>query len=213
MFYQNYIVEVRPKQLKLGKKVQKLVEEKKYDEVIAALDKISVPDGYKLSIHVYDENNHDRFGEESYPIIITPTGETIRSSTDDFWKLLSAENSPEGAWQIIILYNLWHYLPLFWHANYEKRTYLYSDAQMRKVVKQQPEFGEQPITKFNPDRYHVVPCIWLKKNYYVVSTYYWTDFGGFKFVMHKLTLKPHVHVNVTPYSRSTLFRYECGICF
>ena len=213
MFYQNYIVDVRPKQLKLGQKVQKLVEEKKYDEVITALDKISVPDGYKLSIHVYDENNHDRFGEESYPVIITPTGETIRSNTDDFWKLLTAENSPEGAWQIIIFYNLWHYLPLFWHANYEKRTYLYNNKQMVDVINHRPEFGSTPVEKFNPTRHNVVPTIWDRGDSFVVSTYYWTDFGGLKFEMLKVKIKPRVHVLATPDRRSTLFRYNCGICF
>ena len=210
---QNIRLNATAKDLKLGRLVQKLVKEQKYAEVISALDKISVPEGYQLSIRPYEERDEYRLGDESYVQIVTPNGITFTDQQKEFWNLLSVEDSPAGAWQVVILYNLWHYLPLFWHANYEKRTYLYSDAQMRKVVKQQPEFGEQPITKFDPNRYHVVPCIWLKKNYYVVSTYYWTDFGGLKFVMHKLTLKPHVHVNVTPYSRSTLFRYECGICF
>lgn len=210
---QNIRLNATAKDLKLGRLVQKLVKEQKYAEVIRALDKISVPEGYQLSIRPYEERDEYRLGDESYVQIVTPNGITFTDQQKEFWNLLSVEDSPAGAWQVVILYNLWHYLPLFWHANYEKRTYLYSDAQMRQVVKQQPEFGEQPIMKFNPNRYHVVPCIWLKKNYYVVSTYYWTDFGGLKFVMHKLTLKPHVHVNVTPYSRSTLFRYECGICF
>lgn len=210
---ETLIITVTGKEVKLGQKVQKLVREKNFDEVIKALNKIKVPDGFKLSIHVYNEEDPHGIGDESYPIITTPTAETIEPKEETFWKLLKVENSPEGAWQVYLLYNMWHYLPMFWHALYEKRTYVYSTEHLKKASRYFPDFGEEPLQKFDADKYEIYPVIWQDGNIWHVGANFWTDFGGLIYEELKVNLDGKVHVYSRPASRKTLYRYDCGICF
>lgn len=210
---QTLIIAVTGNEEKLGKKVQKLVREKKYDEVIKALNKIKVPAGHQLSIHLYEETGEYRLGDECYLEIHTPNGLTFHDNQKEFWRLLNVENSPEGAWQIYLLYNLWHYLPMFWHALYEKRTYVYSTEQLKKASRYFPDFGDEPVQNFKPEKYDIYPVIWQEGDIWHVGANYWTDFGGLMYEELKINLDGKVHVYSRPVSRKTLFRYECGICF
>ena len=51
---ETVIIAVTGKEEKLGQKVQKLVREKKFDEVIKALNKIKVPDGLQRGRSSWD---------------------------------------------------------------------------------------------------------------------------------------------------------------
>lgn len=210
---ETLIIAVTGKEEKLGRKVQKLVREKKYDEVIKALNKIEVPENYQLSIHLYEETGEYRLGDECYLEIHTPNGLTFHDHQKEFWRLLKVENSPEGAWQVYLLYNLWHYLPMFWHAQYEKRTYVYSTDQLKKAARYFPDFGDEPIQNFNPEKYDIYPVIWVDGDIWHVGANYWTDFGGLIYEELKVNLDSKVHVYSRPASRKTLYHYDCCICF
>ena len=198
---------------KVGKRLQKLAKEKDFDSLGKVLNQIKVPDGFKLSIHSFDfEKVHD-IGSESYPMLVTPDGEEIYDNSKEFWKLLHVQDSPEGAWQVYLLHNLWHYLPLFWHANYEKRTYVYSNEHLEIASRYFPDFAEELLKDFDPKKYDICPVIRKVGDIWYVGAHYWSDFGGLIYEELKIKLEGGVHIYSRSASRKTLYHYDCGICF
>ena len=210
---ETYPITIIGNEEKVCKRLQKLVRAGKFDDLGKVLNKIHVPGGFRLALHILDYDEVNGLGAESYPVIITPSGEEIPSSDKAFWKLLRVENTPLGAWQVYLLYNLWHYLPMFWHANYEKRTYVYSSELLRKAAKHFPEFGDEPLKNFNPDKYEIYPNIWCEGDIYHVGAHYWSDFEGLVYEELKIKLEGGVRVYLRPACHKKLYRYDCGICF
>ncbi len=198
---------------KFGKHIQDLVKQKNYDAVIAAFNKIKVSEGFKLAIHAFSKEEECGMGAESYTVIITPEGETIPDKEKEFWKLLQVEDSVEGAWQVYLLRNLWHYLPMFWHAFYEERHYVYSADQLKRLLRYQPRLGDAPVPAFNVDRFEIHPVIWQDGKSWQVGAHYWSDFGGLIYEQLKISLSGKVHIYSRPACCKTLHHYDCGICF
>lgn len=198
---------------KLGREVQRLVRAKDYKEVIRVLNKVKVPKGYTLSIRPYKKEEECGLGTESHVIITTPDKQIIRDDQKEFWKLLSVERSPMGAWQVYLLFNMWHYLPLFWHALYEKRSYVYSNTQLKRDSRYWPEY-EAPETKIDLGNCDVQTTIMsIGDSDYYIGACYWSDFEGLVYEKRHISLYPSVHVYARPESHRALFRYKCGICF
>ena len=154
------IITMTDKAAKVGKRLQKLAKEKDFDSLGTVLNKIKVPDGFKLSVQAVDENDKYGMGAESYAVLISTDGETITDKDKSFWKMLRVEDSTEGAWQVYLLRNLWHYLPMFWHAYYEERYYVYSKEQLKKTLRYQPHFGDEPVPVFDLDKFEIHPGFW-----------------------------------------------------
>ena len=122
----NYSVLVSEKQnqcgddyIRIAKSLKKLVDKKSYQEIINLLDKTSLPAAMKLGVR---ECEHKGAGSGSRLVI--ETAKNVRE--DNIFNYLKFEDSPMGAWQAYLLCQMWHYLPLWWHANYDKRDYIYS---------------------------------------------------------------------------------------
>ena len=127
--------------------------------------------------------------------------------------MLQVEDSPAGAWQIYLLHNLWHYLPMFWHAYYEERHYAYSADQLKKLLRYQPHFGDEPVPAFDLSKFQIAPVIWREGDFWYVGAHYWSDFEGLVYEELKISLSGKVHVYSRPACRKTLHHYDCGICF
>ena len=201
------------KEEKVGKRLQKLVKEKDFDSIGKVLNKVQVPEGFKLAIHAVSKDEKYGMGAESYAVLISPDGEEILDKDKSFWKMLRVEDSPEGAWQVYLLRNLWHYLPMFWHAFYEERIYVYSKDQLKKVLRYQPHFGDEPVPAFNLDKFEIKPLIWQEDDFWHVGAHYWSDFEGLVYEELKISLSGKVHIYAHPACRKTLHHYHCGICF
>lgn len=123
----------------------------------------------------------------------------------------------DGVWQVFLLKYFWHYLPLWWHANYDRREYVYSIKDLEKVITQERK-GE-PIENFDASRYDVTPRIKCRGgSKYVVSACYWTEFGGL--IRCELPIELIGHDNGRYFTskfgkekETVLFPYECGICY
>ena len=50
------------------------------------------------------------------------------------WKAAGWTFTPEGMWEWILLHDLWHNLPLFWHANYSKIEYVLNQEDFLKIL-------------------------------------------------------------------------------
>lgn len=207
------IITMTDKAAKVGKKLQKLAKNKDYDNLGKVLNKIKVPDGFKLSVQAVDEDDKYGMGAESYAVLISSDGETITDKEKSFWKMLRVEDSAEGAWQVYLLRNLWHYLPMFWHAYYEERYYVYSIEQLKKALHYQPHFGDEPVPAFDLDKFEIHPVIWKDEKNWQVGAHYWSDFEGLVYEQLKISLSGKVHIYARPACRKNLHHYDCGICF
>ena len=176
-------------------------DEKNYPMILKLLPKLSLPEG--ASLHV-EKCKQQGSGDKSTLFVETPEG------TIDYniWNYISVEHSIEGAWNAYILYNLWHVLPMFWHALYSRRYYLFF-----------PEFTEY-VECYNKHETNTVRTA-LKHNFtspdvvyaneaFFVSCCYFTNFGGL--IQETIEIKIiNGKASFQEIERKTLYEYDCGI--
>lgn len=198
-----------PLEVTVANQLQQLAGERDYKSLSKVLDKIIVREKGVLGV---EECKVEGLGDESKITITFPDGRVINQNDEDFWKYISTENSVLGLWQIYLLKNLWHYLPLFWHANYDKRDYIYTREQMT-IINSKPAFGDEPIENLDFSRYNIAPRIEAKEGRYIISACYWCDFEGL--VREELPMGINIKGQIVFYeeTRHILFQYNCGILF
>lgn len=190
----------------VGNKLHQLALDKKYGNFLQCLDKISLPNGAKLIVEECDNSAND-IGDESKLLIKLPNGET----DEDIFNHLIVEQSPMEAWQAYLLHTLWHVLPLFWHANYSARDYVFCKQDANSVStfrKEDHSAIVELISKFD-----VAPEVRSKDNKYYVSGCYWSDFGGLIREYFELTFDGNKVTNILQFDSKTLHKYNCGILF
>jgi hypothetical protein len=173
------------------------------------LNKIEVKNDGILDV---EECKHEGMGAESYLTITFTDGSVIKSDIDEFWDNISTEESAMGIWQVFLLKNLWNYLPLFWHSNYDKRDYIYTQKQMT-IINTKPAIGDKPIENLDFSRYDVAPRIELRDDRYVISACYWSDFEGL--IRQEMQLAKNVigEIVFLEEKKIPLFPYNCGILY
>lgn len=190
----------------VGKRLHQLAQDKKYGNFLQCLDKIMLPSDAKLVVEECD-NGTNSIGDESKLLIKLPNGET----DEDIFKHLIVEHSPMGAWQAYLLHKLWHVLPLFWHANYCARDYVFrkQDANSVSTFRKEDRAAiVEIISKFD-----VTPVVRSKDGKFYVSSCYWSDFGGLVREYLELTFDGNKIADTYQFDSKTLYEYNCGILF
>ena len=195
--------------IKVGKKLQEVVESKRYGDILTVLDKIHLDEGFSMAVR---ECSREGMGGRSEILILDSLGNVATDSEQPgFIDYFYVEKSNMGAWQIFLLIRLWHYLPLFWHANYARREYVYERAQLEG--KRSDSFGGKLIG-FDINNYHVFPRVERRVDSYRVRACYWTDFGGLiKEYAYVDFNKDKVKILDVPKADRTLFEHRCGVCY
>lgn len=198
-----------PAEIAVALDLHKIVADKEYNMLTCLLNKIEVKNEGILDV---EECKHEGMGAESCLTITFPDGGVIKSNCDEFWDNISTEESAMGMWQIYLLKNLWHYLPLFWHSNYDKRDYIYTQEQMT-IINTKPAIGDKPIENLDFSRYDVAPRIELRGDRYVISACYWSDFEGL--IRQEMQLAKNVigEIVFLEEKKIPLFPYNCGILY
>lgn len=190
----------------VGNRLHQLAQEKKYGNFLQCLDKISLPTGTELIVEECDNSKND-IGDKSKLLIKLPNGET----DEDIFKHLIVEQSPMGAWQAYLLHTLWHVLPLFWHANYSARDYVFCKDDANSVSTFQEEDHSAIVELIS--NFDVAPEVRSKDNKYYVSGCYWSDFGGLIRENVELTFEDNKVANIFEFDHKILYEYNCGILF
>lgn len=185
--------------IELAQTLHRLIRDKNYSKLSDVLSKIVSPEGTKLKVHECRQNG---MGEESRVVL------SGHSPEEDVFKSISFENSCMGAWQAYLLHQLWHSLPLWWHANYSIRDYLFSkeDVQYVRHIRRDEVFPA--LTPFVS-----TPEVYYAGGRYYVACCYWTDFGGVLKEYVELSLVDEKLVDFVCFRTDTLFEYKCGIMF
>ena len=190
----------------MGNRLHKLAKEKNYNVFLNCLDKIHVPTGAKLLV---EECSESGLGDESKVIIELPNGEHYNDIA--MFKLMRIEKSCMGAWQAYLLHKLWHVLPLFWHANYDARDYIFSKEDVNSIqpfneedkadiIKHIAGFNFTPEVRQNGDKFYISSC-------------YWSDFGGLIREYIELTFDGNKIADIFQFDSKSLYNYNCGIFF
>ncbi len=194
--------------LHTARSLREAVGKKEYDSIQGMLDKAVLPAGHTFGIKLC-EMDSESLGDWSEPFIQTPDG-TLDKSIFDFFRF---EDSPMGAWQAFLLHQMWHYLPLWWHANYERRHYLYSHEDAPIFDRPLPYFKKKVMISPDFSRFNLVPEVYHESAEYYISGCFWTDFGGLIREYSKLTFKDGMLDGFFVFDEKTLVEYDCGICF
>ena len=189
--------------------LREAVEKEEYDAVLSVLDRAVLPDGHSFGIRICDMESGS-LGDWSRPFIRTPDGKRSESIFD----FLCFEDSCEGAWHAFLLHQMWHYLPLWWHGNYDKRRYLYSPEDSPVFKDPLPYFGKK-VVMISPDisRFDLSPEIRTLEGKYYVSSCFWTNFGGLIREYVVFTLSAGRMEGFYAFDKKTLVEYDCGICY
>lgn len=192
----------------VGEKLHKLVSEKKYNAFLDCLDKVKLPNGASLIVEECDNGTGD-IGDESKLLIKLPNGET----DENIFKHLIVEQSPMGAWQAYLLHKLWHVLPLFWHANYDARNYIFSKDDVNSISIFTEDKRERNAIIALISDFNFIPEVRRSNGKYYVSCCFWSNFGGLIREFFELTFDGNKIVDIFQFDSKTEYNYDCGILF
>ena len=133
----------------------------------------------------------------------------------NIWDYIKAENSIDGAWEAYFLYKVWHILPLWWHANYSRRIYMFSeeDADSIQLLSFSERERRQPMIQKKVKSLISKPEVVEVDGKYHVSCCYWTNFGGLIKETVEVFISPEGKVELKDIESQTLYEYTCGIMF
>ena len=176
-------------------------DESNYPMILKLLPYLSLPEG--ASLHV-EQCNQQGLGDISKLYVETPEG----SIDYNIWDYISVEHSVEGAWNAYILYNLWHVLPMFWHALYERRFFLFFQKFTGFVDCLNKKDTESVRTALKQN--YISPDVVYTNGAFYVSCCYFTNFGGL--IQETVEIKiDNGKASFQEIERKTLYEYDCGI--
>lgn len=188
--------------IRTAKSLKELVNKKAYKNIIKLLDKTSLPTTMKLRVQ---ECEHQGSGAASRLFIDTPEKE----HDYNIFKYLKFEDSPMGAWQAYLLCRIRHYLPLWWHANYDRRDYIYTREDLSDIT----HFIDRGFNADVLKDFNVKPEIYGKEGKYYITCCFWTDFGGLKREYVKVSIKDNRVEGMFVFDEKVIYEYQCGILF
>lgn len=191
-----------------GLKLRNVVDNKKYDEILKCLDKLRLPAGHELKVRVAE---HIGGGDVSR-LYVTLPGDKASLHIFDYIKV---ENSPAGAMQAYLLSNTWYYLPLYWHANYNKRSYVYSSEDIKNIEirYENEEQRSKIIEELLSSGIDVSPTVKTQNGKFYVSCCYWSDFGGLFRETAEIKIKNNKLVKLSDQSEEPLYEYRCRVVY
>ena len=146
----------------LAQQLRSSIKNKDYHSIALILDRLILPSGTSLRV---EECKREGIGDESRLYVKPSFGERDFKVFDT----LCFERSCMGTWQAFLLHQIRYYLPLWWHANYIRRDYIYSSSDLDIIRDSLSLDGIRDLD--------LAPTIYRSGNHYYVSCAYWSEFG------------------------------------
>lgn len=182
------------------------IRQKKFKAILDILDRLSLPSGFSLEIE--EEQLPGRRGSNSEILLKNKVGDCL--DVDQLWDYILVEDSLPGVWQAYLLHRIEHSLPLWGHARYDSRSYLYAAGDEKWITpfqEQDKDFIQSNIRSFN-----IEPLVLEIDGSYYVSCCFWSDFEG----LIRETLEVSISENRASFNevdQKCLFEYSCGVHF
>ena len=186
----------------IAQSLNELVMKKSYQKILDLLDKVSLPPAMKLKVRECEKQGSGGISR----LFIDCQDNSCDYSIYDH---LRFEDSLMGAWQAYLLGQMWHYLPLWWHANYDRRDYIYSKEDYNHIT----HFIDRKFNVNVLSDFDVAPEIYGENGKYYISCCFWTDFGGLKREFVEVTIQGSKVKDLFVFDEKTIFEYQCGIMF
>lgn len=186
-----------------GELLKNIVWEKEYKRIMECMSEVHLPTAYSLEVKLAQNKG---LGSNSTLFVKTPSGDHC-----DVFDTITVEDTPMGAMEVYLLYEIGHYLPLFWHANYSYRNYIYSTEDLMSIRTYEEHDKDTFIEKLK--QLDVSPTIVQNQGKYYVSCCYWSNFGGLIREVVEIEIKGNKVVNIFDVDYDTLYEYQCGILF
>jgi hypothetical protein len=198
------------------------VKERKYTTLLAHLDHLHLPEGKNLFVQF---PSHHGCGDRSRLYVADSTyGQEMEHFFlyyDDNRKPalhdergynilhhLRVDDTLMGAWQALLVSQLWHVLPIWWHGAYDERRYIFTSEHLAELVAEPRE--DCSALHLQPSDYTVTPeYVEAGKGCYYFTWCYWTEWGGLIRETHQVTICDGV-ATVLHLDKDTLHRYDCG---
>ena len=194
--------------VKTAQALREAVDNNEYDSILSILNKATLPSGLTFSVRPCDMEG-DSLGDWSKSFILMPDGKRSES----IFEFFRFEDSSMGAWQAFLFHQMWHYLPLWWHANYDQRHYHYSQEDAPVFDRPLPFFQKKVIIHPDFSRFDLSPKVFHEGGEYYISSCFWTDFGGLIREYAKMSFKEGMLDGFFVFDEQTLIEYDCGIVF
>ncbi len=192
--------------VRLAQSLREAVKKKEYQSILGLMDKARLPGGHTFGIRLCEMGSG--LGDESKPYVQNPSGKRSAS----IFEFLRFEDSCMGAWQAFLLHQMWHYLPLWWHANYARRQYIYSLEDVSAIDHHPLPDLRKGRTLFSIlSRFDGAPEVFAYNGKYFISCCFWTEFGGLIREYAELIMKEGKLDSFSIFGEKTLLEYNCGI--
>jgi hypothetical protein len=187
--------------------LQSLVEIERYDKIFEYLCADSLMDysclriteGAKLKVRKCQAQGS---GDSSALYVELPDG----TESFDVFSHISFDNSIAGAWAAYLLFCLPSYLPKFWHANYDKRTYFYTNEDVKSIKTMRKSMD------WSNHSFDVTPAVYYDREKFLVSACYWNDWQGLVRETVRIVMTDG-KATCESVDQQVLYPYDCKILF
>ena len=126
----------------------------------------------------------------------------------DVFNHLKIELSEMGAWQVYLLSRATHFLPVYWHGGYSRRSLVLSEDDIKEV----PAFDFKMLRKIEVStKQDVSPSITIEGNTATVKCCYWNNWIGLARETVKIDFFNGKAYFLESPTVEVLFNYNCGI--
>jgi hypothetical protein len=187
--------------------LQSVVESERFDKIVEYLCADSLTDyrclriaeGAKLKVHKCQPLGK---GDNSALYVELPDG----TESFDVFSHISFDNSIAGAWAAYLLYCLPSYLPKFWHANYDKRRYFYTNEEVKSIQTMRKSMD------WSNHSFDVTPAVYYDREKFLVSACYWNDWQGLVRETVRIVMTDG-KATCESVDQQVLYSYDCKILF
>ncbi len=186
------------------------VYDKNYNQLLTSLECVELPYGLLLDVKCCER---EKSGDESK--LYVEDSNSQRSY--DVFSYLQIKQSPQGAWEAYLLYKLWHILPLWWHAKYASRKYIFDRQDLIEVAVHLDAYDmfekDKHVRKLLFRIFDVEPRIYRLNNSFYVSCCYWGDWSGLVREYVEVRFDGDKAVGFVEFKYKVLYRYDCQIIY
>lgn len=193
--------------IKIGKRMITHIHQEGEDteaiDLLPILEAFSLDDNNILVVAPFEKSG---FGNECDLCVESPWCDVYY----DIWNYLNVEDSFKGAWCVFLLCKAKHVLPLFGHANYNRRYYIF-DAESCCIMRLLNQKDSDIIRQVCANKY-ILPEVAKANGKYYVSCCYWSDFQG----LVKETVEISINKRKAQFKdikSEKIINYDCGIRF
>lgn len=187
--------------------LQNVVESERFDKIFECLCADSLMDysclriaeGAKLKVHKCQPRGK---GDNSALYVELPDG----TESFDVFSHISFDNSIAGAWAAYLLYCLPSYLPKFWHANYGKRTYFYTNEEVKSIQTMRKSMD------WSNHSFDVTLAVYYDHEKFLVTACYWNDWQGLVRETVRIVMTDG-KATCESIDQQVLYSYDCKILF